>query len=245
MNNYKITVQYDGTKYRGWQRLGDAEFTIQGKLEQVLEKMLGEPVEVFGAGRTDAGVHAEAQVANFHCAHAEKEETILQYLNEYLPKDIRVLKVSEASPRFHSRLNSVGKVYRYQLLKAGYFNVFQQRYMWEMNKNLNLDRMRQAAALLVGEHDFAGFCTKTAKKKSSIRNISSIDITESGDTVQITFCGNGFLYNMVRIMTGTLVEVGMGQKTVEDVSAILDSKNRSIAGEKAPANGLTLIKVLY
>jgi tRNA pseudouridine38-40 synthase len=245
MNNYKMMIQYDGTRYRGWQRLNDSDCTIQGKIEQVLEKMLGESIEICGAGRTDAGVHAKEQVANFHCTQSLDEDKTLLYLNEYLPKDIRVTKVSVASPRFHSRLNAVGKVYCYEILKAGHYNVFQQRYMWEMNKNLNLDRMRQAAQFLVGEHDFAGFCTKTGKKKSSVRQIFSIDITESKDTVRITFSGNGFLYNMVRIITGTLVEVGLGKKTVEDVSVILDTKDRSIAGEKAPANGLTLVKVQY
>ena len=171
--NYRMILQYDGGRYQGWQRQKEKnKDTIQGRLEMVLSKQEGKPVHVHGAGRTDAGVHARGQVAHFH---SEKVYTAGQ-INEYLPEDIRILRLEEASPRFHSRLNATGKVYGYQILKAGRFDVFQRRYAWQMQEELDLEAMKEAADCLTGKHDFAGFCTKASKKKSTVRQLSLIHI---------------------------------------------------------------------
>lgn len=165
MNNYRIKIQYDGSRYRGWQRQQGEKNTIQGRIEQVLSKQMEFPVTIDGAGRTDAGVHAKEQVANFRINTEKTTQQLQDVLNEYLPEDIRILKVEEAGERFHSRLNATGKVYEYCLCKKDGFDVFGRKYMWQMDKELDVMRMRQAAEKLVGEHDFKGFCTKASRKK--------------------------------------------------------------------------------
>lgn len=240
--NYRMILQYDGGRYQGWQRQKEKyKDTIQGRLEMVLSKQEGKPVHVHGAGRTDAGVHARGQVAHFH---SEKVYTAGQ-INEYLPEDIRILRLEEASPRFHSRLNATGKVYGYQILKAGRFDVFQRRYAWQMQEELDLEAMKEAADCLTGKHDFAGFCTKASKKKSTVRQIYEIRLEEEKDRIWIWFYGNGFLYNMVRILTGTLVAAGTGAMTTADVMQVLAQKDRKLAGPTAPAQGLFLQQVKY
>ena len=186
-------------------------------------------------------MHARGQVAHFH---SEKVYTAGQ-INEYLPEDIRILRLEEASPRFHSRLNATGKVYGYQILKAGRFDVFQRRYAWQMQEELDLEAMKEAADCLTGKHDFAGFCTKASKKKSTVRQIYEIRLEEEEDRIWIWFYGNGFLYNMVRILTGTLVAAGTGAMTTADVMQVLEQKDRKLAGPTAPAQGLFLQQVKY
>lgn len=245
MKNYRLKIQYDGTRYRGWQRLAGREDTIQGKIENVLSRLLDAPVQLDGAGRTDAGVHARCQVANAHLACRWEPDELKQKLNEYLPEDIRILEVSLAGERFHSRLHALAKAYEYHLLKEGCYDVFTRRYCWQMTQPLDLERMREAAGYLTGEHDFRGFCTKASKKKSTVRRLDKVEIRETEDSIFLRFEGNGFLYNMVRIMTGTLVEVGTGKREPETIRDILQQKERSLAGEKAPAQGLTLLTVRY
>lgn len=245
MKNYRLKIQYDGTRYRGWQRLAGREDTIQGKIENVLSRLLDTPVQLDGAGRTDAGVHARCQVANVHLTCRWEPAELKQKLNEYLPEDIRILEVSLAGERFHSRLNALAKVYEYQLLKEGCYDVFTRRYCWQMTQPLDLERMREAAGYLTGEHDFRGFCTKASKKKSTVRRLDKVEIRETKDSIFLRFEGNGFLYNMVRIMTGTLVEIGTGKREPETIRDILQQKERSLSGEKAPAQGLTLLTVRY
>lgn len=245
MNNYRFKIQYDGTRYRGWQRQKNDFDTIQGRIEQVLSRQMGHPVEIDGAGRTDAGVHAREQVANVHLDYNGTTEELRECLNEYLPEDIRILEVEIAGERFHSRLNATGKVYEYRLCKKGCFDVFARKYQWQMEELLDVARMKEAAELLLGEHDFKGFCTKASRKKSTIRRIDAIDIEETENAVILHFFGNGFLYNMVRILTGTLVEIGTGTREISTIKEIFERKERVLAGMTAPAKGLTLVRVKY
>lgn len=245
MNNYRFKIQYDGTRYRGWQRQKNGFDTIQGRIEQVLSRQMGHPVEIDGAGRTDAGVHAREQVANVHLDYNGTTEELRECLNEYLPEDIRILEVEIAGERFHSRLNATGKVYEYRLCKKGCFDVFARKYQWQMEELLDVARMKEAAGLLLGEHDFKGFCTKASRKKSTIRRIDAIDIEETENAVILHFFGNGFLYNMVRILTGTLVEIGTGTREISTIEEIFERKERVLAGMTAPAKGLTLVRVKY
>lgn len=245
MNNYRLKIQYDGTRYRGWQRQSGTGDTIQGKVESVLSRLLGSPVRVEGAGRTDAGVHARCQVANVHLEDTWETEDLKTRLNEYLPEDIRILEVARAGMRFHSRLNAIGKVYEYRLIKYGCADVFARKYSWQMTQPLELGSMREAAGYLLGQHDFRGFCTKASKNKSTVRRMDSVEIRETEDSIYLRFEGNGFLYNMVRILTGTLVETAAGERAPESIREILEKGDRSLAGRTAPAQGLTLISVRY
>ena len=243
--NYKILVQYDGTRYEGWQRQERTESTIQGKIEAVLSKMCGEEVQIQGAGRTDAGVHAKEQVANVHLKEQVDPQEVKQYLNRYLPEDIAVTEVRAASERFHSRLNVVKKTYVYRIWNADYPNVFERKYMLHDNRPMDVEAMRQAAQYLLGKHDFAAFCGNAKMKKSTVRTIHEIDIRWIGEEIRFTYTGNGFLQNMIRILTGTLVNVGCGVYPPEQVAEILASKIRAEAGPTMPAQGLTLWEVIY
>lgn len=245
MNNYRFKIQYDGTRYHGWQRQKNGSDTIQGRIEQVLSRQMGYPVEIDGAGRTDAGVHAREQVANVHLDYNGTTEELRECLNEYLPEDIRILEVEIAGERFHSRLNATGKVYEYRLCKKGCFDVFVRKYQWQMEEVLDVARMKEAVGFLLGEHDFKGFCTKASRKKSTIRRLDAIDIEETESAVILRFSGNGFLYNMVRILTGTLVEIGTGTRGISTIEEIFERKERVLAGMTAPAKGLTLVRVKY
>lgn len=243
--NYRMVIQYDGGRYRGWQRQGNHSDTIQGRIEQVLSRWMGHEVEIDGAGRTDAGVHALAQVANVRLPEVLDADEIKQYLNEYLPEDIRILKIDVAGERFHSRYHATGKVYEYHLLKQDRYCVFSRKYCWQMSEKLDVEKMREATKLLIGEHDFKGFCTKASKKKSTIRRLETVDIFETEEEITLRFEGSGFLYNMVRILTGTLVEVGAGKRDLLSINDIFQKKERRLAGETAPAQGLFLVQVKY
>lgn len=245
MNNYRLKIQYDGTRFHGWQRQKNGYDTIQGRIEQVLSRQMGHPVEIDGAGRTDAGVHAREQIANVRLDYPGTTAQLRDSLNEYLPEDIRILEVEIAGERFHSRLHATGKVYEYRLCKKGCVDVFARKYQWQMEDELDVSRMREAAGFLLGEHDFKGFCTKASRKKSTVRRIDSIEIKEKESAVILRFSGNGFLYNMVRILTGTLVEIGAGSREISTIEEIFQKKERVLAGVTAPAKGLTLIRVLY
>ena len=244
MRNIRLDICYDGTRYKGWQRLPGVDNTIQGKLETALSRILGEAVEVSGSGRTDAGVHAKGQVANFHCESAMGCDQILAQLRQYLPEDIGILDCREAAPRFHARLNAREKTYCYRIWNSDAPCVFERRYVWALPERLDLSAMEETAALLVGEHDFSAFCGNPKMKKSTVRRISSIGITRYGEEIQIAFTGDGFLYNMVRILVGTLVEVGRGVRAPRSVQQLFGAK-RSEAGFLAPAQGLCLEEVFY
>ena len=243
--NYKLVLQYDGTKLNGWQKQGNTDNTIQGKLEAILERMYGQYVEIHGSGRTDAGVHALGQVANFHAPEKFSPEEMKASLNEYLSKDIRVLKVEIADDRFHARLTAKAKTYEYRIDNGEVADVFQRKYVMREENPLDLDAMRAAAGYLVGTHDFKTFCANKKMKKSTVRTIYSIDIEEKNGIVSIKYRGNGFLYNMVRILTGTLIEVGRGMRKPEEMKMIIEAQDRGAAGFTAPAQGLYLVEVEY
>lgn len=245
MRNIRITIQYEGTRYQGWQRQETSENTIQGKMERLISRMCGEAIELQGSGRTDAGVHALGQVANFHTESEMSVEEMLSYMNQYLPEDIAVTEIKEAAPRFHSRLNASGKCYRYQVINSAIPDVFRRRYALEVPQPLDEEAMRRAAALLCGEHDFKAFTSAKKGKKSTVRRIDSIEIERQEEILTFTFRGDGFLYHMVRILMGTLLEVGRGERTPESMAALLESGERQQAGALVPAKGLTLVEVLY
>ena len=220
------------------------ENTIQGKLENTLSRILGEKVEISGSGRTDAGAHALGQVANFHCTNDMPCEQLLQELRRYLPEDIGIYSFREVSERFHARLNAKSKTYCYRIWNSDKPCVFERRFVYVMEEKPDLDKMRLAAGLLLGKHDFSAFCANKKMKKSTMRRIDSIDIEKTGDEIRITVSGNGFLYNMVRIMVGTLLEVGLGRRSVESVPELFGAA-REEAGYLVPAQGLCLMEVTY
>jgi tRNA pseudouridine38-40 synthase len=245
--NYKIIIAYDGTKYNGWQIQRSSQNTIQGKISDVLTKLAGVQIDVIGSGRTDAGVHALAQCANFVMPDRfDNEIFIMDYLNKYLPEDISVLSIEKADSKFHARFSAVSKTYRYRIHTSNIKDVFQRKYVYTyLDKKLNVNLMRQAAEKLIGTYDFKAFCGNPHFKKSSVRTITSIDIKESEFEISIDYTGDGFLQNMVRILTGTLIEVGNGNIKPSQISEIINSKDRQLAGFTAPACGLALVKVEY
>ena len=242
--NYRLTIAYDGSRFFGWERQPDKD-TIQGKLEAVLGALQGHPVNVIGAGRTDAGVHARAMTASVVLDVTETPDALRDYLNRYLPDAIAVREVKEAAPRFHARYNALGKTYRYTVFVGEVKPVFDRKYVTLLDYDPDVEKMRQAAAYLLGENDFASFCGNPRMKKSTVRLVDHIAIERRKDRVVFTFHGTGFLQNMVRIMVGTLLEVGRGYWTPEQVRDILAAKDRKQAGPTAPPEGLCLMKVDY
>lgn len=243
--NIKITLKYDGTKYHGWQKQGNTEKTIQGKLEQLLSRMTEEEIEVQGSGRTDAGVHAVGQVANFHTYTNMSLDDMKQYMQTYLPKDIGILQIEEENLRFHSRLSAKKKQYEYQIYLGKENPVFERFYCWHIDEPIDIEEMKKASRFFIGEHDFKSFCGNPKMKKSTIRTIEDIKIEKQDDFLYLQFTGNGFLMNMVRILTGTLVEVGLGKRNYDEMEEILNARKREVAGVLAPAQGLFLKKVWY
>ncbi len=283
MKNYRITISYDGTRYSGWQKQGNTENTIQGRIEHILSKWTKESIEIHGSGRTDAGVHALGQVANFKTKRNLPAEDILNHLNQYLPQDIRILTACETESRFHARLNASRKHYQYRIDNGSIANIFERKYLTRFTDrdyfyglaekqekvysfcpktairtdnlippdqirhiDYDLAIMRQAAEILIGEHDFKSFCDNKHMKKSTVRKIDQIHISEDASHVMtFDFYGNGFLYHMVRILTGTLLEVGIGLKKPEEMYTILQALSRTAAGFTAPPQGLFLMDVTY
>ena len=243
--NIKMIIAYDGSRYFGWEHQPDRPMTIQGKLEAVLSEMTGQNVEVTGAGRTDAGVHAEAMCANFRIDSDKSPDEIKEYMNRYLPDDICVKELRPASERFHSRYNATGKVYRYSIWMGDEKPVFERKYVLVPERVPDLEKMKEAASHLTGRHDFASFCGHARMKKSTVREIYSIDFRRQGDRLDIYYRGNGFLQYMVRILTGTLLEVGMGEREAGSIPSLLQARDRRLAGFTAPAKGLRLMSVEY
>lgn len=255
VNNYRLTIAYDGTRYYGWEHQPGNDMTIQGKLESVLGRMVGEPVEVIGAGRTDAGVHARAMSASVRLQIGYTEEQIQAYLHRYLPDDISVLEVKRAGDRFHARYNATGKTYRYTWWYGLTSPVFERKYMTILpsvkEDGITLlpppdaARMQAAAAVLQGEHDFRSFCGNSHYKKSCVRTVDTLNVVPSGNMIRLYAHGDGFLQNMVRILAGTILEAGYGRLSEADVQAILEARDRKKAGPTAPPQGLCLMKVDY
>ena len=242
--NYKLTVAYDGSRYYGWEHQPDKP-TIQGKLEDVLCRMTDAPVDVIGAGRTDAGVHAKAMTANAVLDTELSPEAIRDYMNRYLPDDICVREVRAASERFHARYKAVGKTYCYTCYVGALKPVFDRKYVLTLDGVPDVAAMQRAAALLVGEHDFKSFCGNPKMKKSTVRLVDRIEIVQKRDYLYLNFHGTGFLQNMVRILVGTLLEVGFGKRPAEQMPAILEARDRTQAGYTVPPQGLCLVKVDY
>jgi tRNA pseudouridine38-40 synthase len=244
MKNYKMIICYDGTRYYGWERQPGRD-TIQGKLEAVLSRMCDDAVEVQGAGRTDAGVHARNMVASVHMETMLLPEQIRDYMNRYLPEDIAVKEVREAAPLFHARYKAVGKTYCYTCYAGAVKPVFDRKYVTVLDYEPDIAAMEEAAGYLTGKNDYKSFCGNPKMKKSTVRIVDEIRITARHGYIYFTFHGTGFLQNMIRILVGTLLEVGKGTYPPEHVKEILEAQDRSVAGPTAPAGGLCLMKVDY
>ena len=245
MRNFRICLCYDGGRYRGWQKQGNTDGTIQEKIEALLSRLLAQPVEVAASGRTDAGVHARRQTCSFRADTALSCSELLALIRQHLPEDIGALSLSEAEPRFHARLSCREKSYVYFIWNSPAPNVFTRKYSYAWPDALDTAAMEQAAALLLGRHDFRSFCSVTKTKKSTVRELLDISITRQGPMLRIRFTGNGFLYNMVRILVGTLLEVGSGKRSPGDMPRVLEARDRQAAGFTAPAQGLFLWEQKY
>lgn len=245
MRNIKMIIEYDGSRYKGWQKQTDDINTLQGKLEDVLSKVTGEEIQLVGCGRTDTGVHALNYTANFHTMSQKNTVEMHKILNDKLPDDIFVKSIKDASERFHARYNILSKTYMYRINNSGNKRVFDRKYIHHINEKLNLDSMRKCAEVLIGTHDFQSFTTLKSKTKSTVRTINYINISQKENIIEIEVNGNGFLWNMVRIILGTLIEAGKGNLGVKDLENILNSKKRSEAGPMVPAKALFLKDVEY
>ncbi len=245
MRNLKMSIEYDGTRYKGWQKQKGDIPTIQAKIENVLSKMTGEDIQVVGCGRTDSGVHAENYIANFHTNCTLTVDDMLNYLYEFLPEDIVVKSMKDTTERFHARYNVKSKTYVYRINNNRFRSVFNRKYAYHTDEELNLNEMRNAAEVLIGTHDFKSFTSLKSSTKSTVRTINYIHITEDDGMIEIEVNGNSFLLNMVRIITGTLLEVGKGNLKRDDIERILKEMKRSEAGPIAQAKGLCLKSIQY
>ena len=244
MRNLRLDLCYDGSRYKGWQRLPNSENTIQAKLETTLSRILDEKVEVTGSGRTDAGTHAKLQIANVHCNSQMPCEEILKELRRYLPEDIGIYSCRNVSPRFHARLNAKTKTYLYRVWNSPEPIVFERKYVWQNSGEFDVDVMQRAAEYFIGIHDFSAFCANKNMKKSTERYIHSISVERIGPEIRFTVTGNGFLHHMVRIMVGTLLEIGAGKRDKDSIPALF-GQERAKAGELVPSCGLCLMEVTY
>ena len=244
MNNYKLLISYDGGRFKGWQKLGGGELTVQGIIEQTISAMLGYPVEIHGSGRTDAGVHAKGQVANMKTPFL-LHENFREELNKVLPEDVCLLKVERINGTFHARYSAKDKTYQYLVDTREKANVFTRKYAYHFPEQLDIEKMKAAGAVLIGTHDFTSFTNDKYSGKDKMRTIYDIQISRENDVIKFVYRGDGFLQNMVRIITGTLLEVGIGKRNSEEVVKILEAKERAMAGFMVPAQGLFLQKVNY
>ncbi|MGN0161759.1 MAG: tRNA pseudouridine(38-40) synthase TruA [Lachnospiraceae bacterium] len=242
--NYKLLIQYDGSRYYGWEHQPDQD-TVQGRLEEAVLRFYGKKAEIIGAGRTDAGVHARGMCANVFLDVPYTVDELRRKWNECLPEDIAVVAIEEASPRFHARYSAVGKTYQYTCHYGSYPAVFRRKYVYELDYEPDLLRMKKAAGYLVGEHDFKAFCKQCEPYDSTVRLVDAIDIAQQDGYITFTVHGTGFLRNMVRILVGTLLDVGRGKIDPEDIPQIIESRERERAGHTAKAMGLCLVKVDY
>ncbi|MGN0308541.1 MAG: tRNA pseudouridine(38-40) synthase TruA [Lachnospiraceae bacterium] len=240
MKRIQLTVAYDGTAYHGWQ-FQPGQPTIEGELNRQLSALLGKEIMVIGASRTDTGVHSLCNIAVFDTDSTIPPERFSYALNQRLPEDIRVRSSKEVEPDFHPRKVACRKTYEYRIVNEPFENPLERRYSYFVYTPLNMENMRRAAAYLVGEHDFSAFCAAGSTAKSTIRIIYHLELVKEESLIRIRITGNGFLYNMVRIIAGTLIEVGKGRKKPEEMERILEEGKRILAGPTAPATGLILV----
>jgi tRNA pseudouridine38-40 synthase len=245
MRNIKLVLEYDGGRYNGWQRQTTIKSTVQGRIEHVLRLMTGEEIELKGAGRTDTGVHALGQVANFHTRNPMKLAEMEDYLHKYFPDDINLLAIKEMPDRFHSRLNAKGKIYAYRIWNHPVNNIFNRGFFYHIRQPLNVEKMKQAANLFIGTKDFQSFTAIKSKTKSTVRTISKIEIIKERSEITLTFHGDGFLHKMVRVITGTIIQAGLEELSVSDIDGMFEQAQRSVAGFTAPPHALFLAKVIY
>ena len=244
--NIKLTIEYDGTNYHGWQsQAGSGRPTIQDALEDAIKSLAHEELKTNSSGRTDAGVHALGQVVNFKTSSSMPPAAWAPALNHLLPLDIRVLASEEVSPDFHSRYSALGKTYKYRILNRRSPTALFRNYAWHVNLPLNIARMRRAAVFFVGKHDFSAFRGSGCSAKTPVRTIKAAVIRRAGDVVELSFEADAFLRYMVRNVAGTLVEVGLGRFSPDDVKQMLESRDRKRAGRTAPPQGLYLVEVSY
>lgn len=243
MKNIKITIQYNGANYCGWQKQPDS-LGIQGTIEKAIYDITKESVKIIGSGRTDSGVHALGQVANFNIESSIPTEKIPNALNAKLPKDISIIGCEQVDDEFHSRYSAKGKRYRYLIYNSPYRSPIYKDTSYHVKYDLDFEKMCKEAKSLVGEHDFKGFMSSGSSVKDTVRTIYDVKLTKEEDLIVVEVEGNGFLYNMVRIIVGTLVDIGRGRIN-DSLVDIIDSKSRSKTGHTAPAHGLFLKKVYY
>lgn len=244
MRNIKLTIEYDGKDFNGWQKQPN-KLNIQGNIEKVISEITKEEIELIGSGRTDAGVHAIGQVANFKTNSNIPIEKFAIAINSRLKKSIIIKKAEEVPERFHSRYNCKKKTYRYIINNSDMGSAIYRDLEYNIKMPLNLENMKKASKYFEGEHDFSAFKASGTSSKSSVRTIYSADVKKENERIIIELTGNGFLYNMVRIISGTLVEVGLGKIRPEEIKDIIDSKNRQMAGKTLPPYGLYLVEVNY
>lgn len=244
MRNIKLTIEYDGKDFNGWQKQPN-KLNIQGNIEKVISEITKEEIELIGSGRTDAGVHAIGQVANFKTNSNIPIEKFAIAINSRLKKSIIIKKAEEVPERFHSRYNCKKKTYRYIINNSDMGSAIYRNLEYNIKMPLNLENMKKASKYFEGEHDFSAFKASGTSSKSSVRTIYSADVKKENERIIIELTGNGFLYNMVRIISGTLVEVGLGKIRPEEIKDIIDSENRQMAGKTLPPYGLYLVEVNY
>jgi len=244
MRNIKITIEYDGTSYHGWQMQENAK-TVQGEIMKAIKKITGEEVNIIGAGRTDAGVHALGQVANFKTETKIPIDRIHRALNSVLPKDIVVKKAEEVDLSFHARYCAKEKEYVYAIYNSTVPSALWRNFTYHYSFPLDIEKMRKASKHFLGIHDFRAFMSTGSSIKDTVRSIKKLEIVKKREFVFIFISADGFLYNMVRIIAGTLLDVGIGKKAPEDIPKIIESGDRSLAGLTLPAHGLCLKKVYY
>ena len=244
MRNIKLTIEYDGKDFNGWQKQPN-KLNIQGEIERAIENITGEKVELIASGRTDAGVHAMGQVANFKTSSNISIEKIPIAINSQVKNSIRIQNAEEVDEKFHSRYNCKKKTYRYVIDNSKYGSAIYRNISYHIPMKLNVDEMKKAIKYFEGEHDFKAFKSSGTSSKSSVRTIYSANIVTEGTNIGIDLTGNGFLYNMVRIIVGTLVDVGLGKIKAEDIPKIIESKDRTKAGKTLPPQGLMLLSVEY
>lgn len=243
-DRFRLVVSYDGAGFHGFARQRGLR-TVQGVLEDVLERMLHTPVEVHGSGRTDAGVHARAQVVHFDVPYGPSADRWVFVLRNRLPSDVIPVRADPVGDDFHARFSVQRKWYRYTIYRSKVPTIFRYRYSWHVPDALSLEAMKRAANDLLGTHDFTSFCAATTPVEDKTRTLYRLDVMDRGDTITIDVVGNGFLQYMVRILVGTLVEVGLGERDATSMPSILAAKDRRLAGSTAPAHGLCLWNVQY